>query len=181
MDSEITKACTGCGNVKPASQFQKRRASRDGLGPRCKTCTSDYDRARAGLPHRVAARKAYQLTDAYKDKHAYQAADWRTRNRVKMRAHSAVQRAVRNGTLVRPLECEGCGPDYSGKLEAHHDDYTRPLDVKWLCDPCHKKRHVELRMEARPYQDRKWNINAGMGFQEPEPEPEALPDPEVPF
>lgn len=132
--------------------------------PKCKVCCSSYDKARANQPHRVAARKAYQQTDAYKEKHFAIQSEWRIRHREKSRAHSAVARALKKGELIRPLECEGCGPAYVGKLEAHHDDYSKPLDIKWLCDKCHKARHVELRLEATPHQDKTWNINADMGY-----------------
>lgn len=94
-----------------------------------------------------------------------------------MRAHSAVARALRKGTLVKPLECEGCGPHYEGKLEAHHDDYSKPLEVKWLCDPCHKQRHIEQRLEARPYQEQRWGIHEQLGIDVPYADAED----EVPF
>lgn len=134
---------------------------------------------------RLEYSRSYWRSEEGREKREASKRSWRERNREKMRAHSAVARALRKGTLVRPLDCEGCGGNYTGKLEAHHDDYSKPLDVKWLCDECHKKRHIELRMEARPYQDRRWDINTKLGFND-EPEPEAppepqLPDPEVPF
>ena len=81
-------------------------------------------------------------------------------------------RALRKGTLTKPLECEGCGPNYSGKLEAHHDDYSKPLDVKWFCDPCHKQRHIELRLEARPFQEMRWGIHEQLGITDDSAEEE---------
>lgn len=46
--------------------------------------------------------------------------------------------AKRDGTLLRPDGCEECGG--AGPV-AHHDDYTKPLDVRWLCQSCHKVWH----------------------------------------
>ena len=37
--------------------------------------------------------------------------------------------------------CEGCG--YALPVAAHHPDYTKPLDVEWLCVDCHAGRHDE--------------------------------------
>jgi hypothetical protein len=28
------------------------------------------------------------------------------------------------------------------RLEAHHTDYSRPLEVEWLCVSCHRNHHV---------------------------------------
>jgi hypothetical protein len=58
-------------------------------------------------------------------------------------AHSAVQRALKSGRLVRPTACARCGAadsplrDGRSGLHAHHADYGRPLDVEWLCVTCH--------------------------------------------
>jgi hypothetical protein len=52
-------------------------------------------------------------------------------------AHDAVERAIANGTLVRQT-CEVCGYE---RVDAHHDDYTKPLDVRWLCRSHHLKHH----------------------------------------
>lgn len=72
--------------------------------------------------------------------------EWRKRNPTKRwatrapqhvrNAGEAVRRAVRSGRLVRPTSCERCGG--GGPTEAAHRDYGRPLDVTWLCRPCHR-------------------------------------------
>lgn len=49
------------------------------------------------------------------------------------------QRAVRNGKLIK-LDCEICG---SKNSQAHHEDYSKHLEVIWLCPLCHKKKHQE--------------------------------------
>lgn len=51
------------------------------------------------------------------------------------RAHQAVYEAVKRGTLIRPVTCETCGS--GGKIDGAHADYSRPLDVRWLCRSCH--------------------------------------------
>lgn len=53
------------------------------------------------------------------------------------RARQNVYLSVKNGDLVRPDNCERCGA--SCKPEGAHRDYDKPLDVKWLCGPCHAK------------------------------------------
>lgn len=62
-------------------------------------------------------------------------------------ARRQVTAAIRSGRLVRQ-PCEICGERRS---EAHHEDYSRSLDVRWLCRKHHNQRHAELR-EAQPKQ-----------------------------
>lgn len=50
-------------------------------------------------------------------------------------------RAIRDGTLVRPEKCEYCG--CNGKIEAHHRDYGKPLEVIWVCRKCHGAFHED--------------------------------------
>jgi hypothetical protein len=61
--------------------------------------------------------------------------------RVADRCHKAVSLAVQEGRLVRPSACSECG-GCSGRIEGHHDDYTKPLDVRWLCSRCHRLHHA---------------------------------------
>jgi hypothetical protein len=61
-------------------------------------------------------------------------------------AHGVVQRAVRDGLLVRQ-PCEKCG---AGQAHAHHDNYDEPMNVMWLCAKHHRARHRELGWGVRP-------------------------------
>ncbi len=61
------------------------------------------------------------------------------------RARSKVTTALRAGRLVRPATC-ACGSGL--RVEAHHDDYAKPLDVEWLCRRCHRKHHPTPRKSA---------------------------------
>jgi len=54
---------------------------------------------------------------------------------VKKLARNTLNKYVSIGKVDK-LPCEVCGIE---KTEAHHDDYTKPLDVRWLC----RKHHVE--------------------------------------
>ncbi|EOK2527909.1 3'-5' exonuclease [Escherichia coli] len=57
------KICSRCHQQKEERDFQIRRASRDGLTAACRACLAEYDKERAGLPHRVSARREYQSSD----------------------------------------------------------------------------------------------------------------------
>ena len=53
--------------------------------------------------------------------------------------------AVRAGTLARPGRCERCGARPPRRLlHAHHPDYSKPLDVVWLCSTCHGREHWKM-------------------------------------
>lgn len=56
-------------------------------------------------------------------------------------AHRIVQTSLRNGVIYKPSHCQDCR---SGKrLDAHHDNYDNPLDIRWLCRSCHLKWHAK--------------------------------------
>jgi hypothetical protein len=66
--------------------------------------------------------------------------------RMKAKARTKLRRAVRAGKIVRPKECSSCGHSQDDcRIEGHHADYTRPLEVEWLCTKCHRARHPEWR------------------------------------
>jgi DNA-directed RNA polymerase subunit RPC12/RpoP len=68
------------------------------------------------------------------------------------RAKWLVQTAVKRGNLVKPAVCSRCGKAFpKEKLQAHHHDYSRPLEVSWYCDKCHKQVHKELSKDWKKY------------------------------
>lgn len=69
---------------------------------------------------------------------------WNAENPEKRRAHKIVENAIAAGTL-KPEPCERCG---SPDAQAHHEDYSKPLEVSWLCPRDHKARHRELAQAA---------------------------------
>jgi hypothetical protein len=56
----------------------------------------------------------------------------------RVRAHRVVNYWLRKGRLVK-TPCADCGT--TNRLHAHHEDYSKPLDVIWLCAFCHYARH----------------------------------------
>ncbi len=64
---------------------------------------------------------------------------WRDRNHQKMLAHSAVERALVSGKLVKPKRCQSCGK--KSPVDGHHADYAKRLEVRWLCRRCHNNIH----------------------------------------
>lgn len=61
--------------------------------------------------------------------------------RYKNKARWALNKAIASGKILRE-PCELCG---EGKAEAHHEDYAKPFDVRWLCRRCHRKEHVKVK------------------------------------
>lgn len=154
------KLCATCLIKKPRADFYTHPRASDGLLGRCKDChraamilnrrakleaCREYDRQRAGDPRRVAARRLYSKTEAYRASHAKACAAYSHRHPERKSAQKKVNNAVRDGRLTTQ-PCEVCG---SATAQAHHDDYARPLDVRWLCVPHHAAHHKDLRAIAR--------------------------------
>ena len=137
-----SKKCFKCQAVKLLTDFYKHPNMLDGHVNKCKECNKkdvlenriknidyvrEYDRKRSKEPHRVVlAREHTKL--------------WRNADKRRTKCHNAVKRAIQNGSLIR-MPCIKCN---SEKSLAHHESYDEPLNVIWLCQPCHKQRHKEM-------------------------------------
>lgn len=115
--------CCGCGKVKEST-----------AGGYCFSCKNERERKRylekynseeAKAERRAAVNKKYQEDFVF---------------RVKKIARQAVNDALKRGVIVRQ-PCIKCG---SEKVDAHHDDYLKPLDVTWLC----RRHHAELHKQS---------------------------------
>ncbi len=116
----MSKVCTKCGAKKELSEFYKDTSRKDGLRRWCKECCRIYKLSEAGKKaNRIYHRKQRQLHPE------------------KEKAHHAVSYALRTSRLTRPSHCEDCLKRRF--VQAHHEDYDKPLDVDWLCTECHSK------------------------------------------
>lgn len=137
-----SKKCFKCGEILPLTEFYKHKEMTDGHLNKCKTCAKrdvlfhrllniekirEYDKRRASGEKR---RKAAGLVSR----------KWRKKDKRIMQCHNKVSRALKVGIIARK-RCERCGDE---KSLAHHESYDRPLEVNWLCQPCHKLRHKEI-------------------------------------
>lgn len=137
MDTPITKRCFKCLETKPLSEFYPHQRMADGHLNKCKSCQKaatkenyrrtggnvQYERERSQRPERKQSALKYQK-------------DRRARNPEKYKARTAVSNALRDGRLQR-CPCEVCGT--SDRVQAHHDDYSKPLEVRWLCFKHHRE------------------------------------------
>jgi hypothetical protein len=65
--------------------------------------------------------------------------EWQKNHPEAVKAQKKLHYALKTGKIVKPELCEKCKE--KKRLSAHHEDYSKPLDVKWLCSSCHKIEH----------------------------------------
>jgi hypothetical protein len=86
-----------------------------------------------------------KLTPARRESNRRRAKRYYWKNREKDRARKIFKRALISGELIR-MPCEVCGALES---EGHHEDYSKPLEVRWLCRPHHNDVHYPERVAAK--------------------------------
>jgi hypothetical protein len=139
-----SKECFKCLTVKPLSDFYKHKGMADGHLNKCKSCTrSDSKSNRIENIDRI---RAYDRERGNRQKPGY-VQEYRKNFPNKYKAHTLVNNCIRDGKLF-PEPCEVCGTKES--VHAHHDDYAKPLNVRWLCAAHHKQWHAENGEAANP-------------------------------
>lgn len=137
----MEKQCFKCSQFKELSDFYKHPGTRDGHLNKCKKCTRSDSKARYDDPEsreriRLYDKMRFKLPERKAKILNYQR-ERRRRDPEKYIARYYVSQAVKNGALVKQ-PCAVCG---SKKSQAHHLDYSRPLDVVWLCFFQHRTEH----------------------------------------
>lgn len=146
------KTCFKCNVSKSLDEFYPHPRMADGHLNKCKECTKKDTATRVGRllndpawvlaereRHRLKAAKARGvISTAPRIRHSK---GYCVRHPERRAAHIAVGNALRDGRLVKQ-PCEKCGVL---KVQAHYDDYSKPLQVRWLCIPHHAEHHVAER------------------------------------
>ena len=141
----LNKTCFKCGKIKTIDEFYKHSEMEDGHLGKCKECTkkdvtenyfknreyyAEYSRKHAMRPEARAAATVSQRKR-------------RARNSDQYKANQTVANAIRDGRLKRK-PCEVCE---CKKVEAHHEDYSEPFIVEWLCRKHHLSKHGKIAYE----------------------------------
>lgn len=112
----------------------------------CGECRKCKQRAIQRAYYRANAEKVRERSRQSRERNierarAYdRARGFRVYDERKQAARLAITHAIETGRLLR-LPCEVCGEPRS---DAHHDDYDKPLDVRWLCRPHHMELHRKV-------------------------------------
>jgi ribosomal protein S27AE len=161
MAAPAAKTCTKCGLEKLLDAFQPNPNGRYGRKSTCRECNlkatrewrqTNRDKVRA-QKRRFWTRHKDRLNEVRRDpaqrehqnalrREAYRQDPRRVLSQVdpvKRYARFRVWQAVNSGQLVRG-DCVFCG---ASNAQAHHEDYSKPLEVTWMCPRCHSAYHRE--------------------------------------
>ncbi len=157
----MEKACFKCGEVKPLTDYYKHKNMADGHLNKCKYCTKndankyrndnldkvrEYDRNRPNKYERSKNLQEYHRTEKGKEVRRKAMQNYR-KDKVKKQAHCDLNNAIKYGRIVKPSKCSNCGIECIP--HGHHDDYSKTLDVRWLCVKCHTDFHNYVREKQR--------------------------------
>jgi hypothetical protein len=129
------KNCFKCGLLKELKEFYKHPQMPDGHVNKCKECNKKD--VRENRSNKIDYYREYDRERGCRQDKEY-LKKYRSKYPKKYNAHKLIQKAIKSGKLFSE-KCQDCGDD---KLtHAHHDDYSKPLNIRWLCPACHKKWH----------------------------------------
>ena len=151
------KDCIGCSCTKPLSDFPKRKDAKDGCRNTCNTCTnSDWKEYKQGNRESYLEnarrytrtekgrelRKSWRLSAKGREINREYQERYRLESPEKHKAHYLLAYAVKTGKVTKSENCNKCGS--SDHIHGHHEDYSKPLEVEWICAICHVALHKEL-------------------------------------
>jgi hypothetical protein len=170
-----SQICNECKRDLPLTSFSKCSDRKNGVLGRCRECRGNAKKARLRTPEGKAYEQRYAparrvnvrlrqskkrdeinaKTRAYYQKHKERLQEQRraryayNHSSHKLKANHLLQSAVRRGKIVKPKYCERCSKEVPSLfLHGHHEDYSKPLEVQWLCAGCHGFTHRKTALTA---------------------------------
>ncbi|QHJ79198.1 MAG: hypothetical protein [Caudoviricetes sp.] len=152
------KKCFKCGIEKSLTEYYKHKQMLDGHLNKCKECTKSdahkhreenidkvraYDRNRPNKDERAKKQIEYQKSEKGLSVRLKSNRNYRGKFPDRYKARATVGNAIRDGRIFRPDHCEKCNTPCNP--HGHHDDYSKPLSVRWLCSSCHISFHTFMR------------------------------------
>lgn len=138
MTNHYKKECLRCGIKRTLDNFYKQNFNKDGLFNTCKIC--HRKKSRSYYYENRNERINYEITryqnPIIKKQKILNQYKYRKENPIPYLAYQKVSKAIKKGKIIK-LSCKICG---SINSQGHHPDYSKPLNVIWLC----KIHHAEL-------------------------------------
>lgn len=161
----MEKICTVCCESLDLSLFYNQKAGKHGRMARCKCCVNKKNKEWANNNRERVNQHKRNYRDNNKEKADESKQKWLSKNKnhhkdyykrnrekliertkerfrlnpIKVSARAAVTYAIKAGNIIKPDQCELC--ERHARLEAHHCDYSKKLDVMWICRKCHVDWH----------------------------------------
>lgn len=138
--------CKKCGVEKPESEFNysdRKSGKRQSI---CRKCCSEYNRLR----YQSDPDRFREGVKRYRREHPAEC--FKTRLKAWEKSPSRynlrklTEAAIASGVITKPDRCQVCGKVPRKRIEAHHEDYSKPLDVIWCCTSCHDKLDMKRRI-----------------------------------
>lgn len=149
LKSRKLKICTTCKKRKSVSDFNKRSISNDGLAYVCRKCSSIYYKKnpvrykkRATVWAKKNRKRRLEILKKSSAKNYERTLQYIKKKRIlepeKYKARNKLANGRRLGWVTVPDRCEDCGKKFpKHRIQGAHTDYSKPLDVRWLCQKCH--------------------------------------------
>lgn len=157
----MERECTICKLVKPLEEFNKSKKGKYGHDAQCKKCRY----TKTGRAHFLRNKEKCYENAAKWNKNNREIINKRARDRYvedkspiierdrrhkdKIKAQHLVQCHVRRGKIIKPEICSICNCEPK-RIEAHHADYSKPLEIIWVCSQCHHNIHKNLKDRVQP-------------------------------
>lgn len=131
--------CSTCQQWLPDSAYYSDNRTPNKLKSQCKECHTNTTIKSRNPENTRKINREYMRRSRNSNPEIYRnrellASKSRPKNE-KTKAREILNYAVRSGKIIKPTNCSECGK--IRKLTAHHDNYSKPLDVRWLCYECH--------------------------------------------
>lgn len=151
-----TRICSKCRIEKTFDNFYKNSSKKLGIDYQCKECCKESKKIYNSKPETRELRRANgyiirKREDVKKYQREYKRKYSNDKHEIiKYKARQEVKKAVLNNILEKESVCSLCYSD-KFRIEAHHEDYSKPLDVIWCCSRCHADIHYgRININGKP-------------------------------
>jgi len=136
----IEKRCPRCSEIKPIEEFGRDKTKCSGRTSHCKKCKYEHEKKYKQTDKYKIGKKQRRNNPEIREKEREKRQILRKINHQKIRAREIARKKVIQG-IIKKQPCEVCSEE---KVEMHHIDYSKPLEVVFLCFKHHTELHRKI-------------------------------------